>query len=147
LRIPHGFNLCIRSGGLVNPTIHPKFALCFSASGDAHLAKIRAISYDASMNKGWSEALQTSEDPTMHIYSHTYPPGTDSSVQVHNEAAAGLNAIRAVELLVDLSDSIIILRNDCSGALLPRQGQHHLSYSSRLCNGNCKICAVGFNPI
>ena len=103
-------------GALIRPFV-PSSLYASLLRGDAHLAKIRVISYDASMDKGWSEALQTSEDSTMHIYSHTYPPGTDSSVQVHNEAAAGLNAILAVELLVDLSDSIIILRNDCSGAL------------------------------
>jgi hypothetical protein len=89
-------------------------ALC---RGDTAGARVRAITFDGSVGAGWGAALQTSEDPQMVISSHTYPPGTDSSVQVHNEGRAGAGALEAFDLLVDLSDSVIIFRNDCVGAL------------------------------
>jgi len=87
------------------------------ARGDAAAARVRAISYDASVQSGWGAGLQTSEDPSLRVFSGTYPPGTGSAAQVHNEGHAGALALAAVEQMVDLSDSVIIFRNDCAGAL------------------------------
>ena len=85
--------------------------------GDASGVKLRALSYDASIASGWGLGLQTSEDPTLRIFSGTYPQGTHCSVQVHNEGHAAALAIAAADKIVDLTDAIIILRNDCAPAL------------------------------
>ena len=85
--------------------------------GDASGAKVRALSYDASIASGWGLGVQTSEDTTLRIFSGTYPQGTDCTVQVHNEGHAGALALAAADMTVDLTDSIIILRNDCAPAL------------------------------
>ena len=85
--------------------------------GDAFAARARAISFDASLLPAWGAALQTSEAPSARIFSGTFPRNAITTCQVHVEGHAGALALAAVERLVDLSDSIIILRNDCSGAL------------------------------
>jgi hypothetical protein len=85
--------------------------------GDASGVKLRALSYDASITSGWGFGLQTSEDAVLRISSGTYPRGTDCSVQVHNEGHAGALALAAADKVVDLQDSIVILRNDCAPAL------------------------------
>jgi len=85
--------------------------------GDASGVKLRALSYDASIASGWGLGLQTSEDVTLRIFSGTYPRGSDCSVQVHNEGHAGALALAAADKIVDLQDSIVILRNDCAPAL------------------------------
>jgi hypothetical protein len=85
--------------------------------GEATSARVVAISYDASIRSGWGAGLQTSSDPALRIFSGTYPQGTDCSVQVHNEGLAGSLALAAAERLGDLTDAVVILRNDCAPAL------------------------------
>jgi hypothetical protein len=85
--------------------------------GDARAARVVAISYDASIKSGRGAGLQTSQDPSLRIFSGTYPPGSDCSVQVHNEGHACALALEAAGRLVDLTDSVIIFRNDCAPAL------------------------------
>jgi hypothetical protein len=121
--------------------------------GDAAAARVRAISYDASIRSGWGAGLQTSEDLLLRIFSGTYPRGVDRSVQVHNEGHAGALALAAVERLCDLTDSVIILRNDCAPALsaLERGStqspelQAHAMTIARLCakyNATCLFLHV-----
>ena len=85
--------------------------------GDAAAARVLAISYDASIKSGWGAGLQSSADTMLRIFSGTYPQGTDCSIQVHNEGHAGALALSAAERLCDLTDAVIILRNDCAPAL------------------------------
>jgi hypothetical protein len=116
--------------------------------GDASAARVRVITYDASIKSGWGAGLQTSEDPSLRIFSGTYPPGTDRSVQVHNEGHAGALALAAAERLADLSDSVIILRNDCAPALSALEFgstrspplQEHAMTIARLCASHNATC-------
>ena len=85
--------------------------------GDAAAARVLAISYDASIKSGWGAGLQSSDDPSLRIFSGTYPQGTNCSVQVHNEGHAGALSLSAASLLWDLTDAVVILRNDCAPAL------------------------------
>jgi hypothetical protein len=116
--------------------------------GDASGVKVCAISYDASIASGWGFGLQTSEDTTLRIFSGTYPQGTESSVQVHNEGHAAALAVAAADKIVDLTDAIIILRNDCAPALSALEFgsagspelQAHAASIARLCAERGATC-------
>jgi hypothetical protein len=85
--------------------------------GDAAHAKIRVLHFDGSQGSGWGFGIQTSEDLALRIHPNTWAPDFNSATQVHNEAAAGANALDAAERLVDMTDALIIFRNDCAPAL------------------------------
>lgn len=84
--------------------------------GDALGIRLRVIDFDASQI-GWGFGIRSPEDATIKIHPNSWPRGTDSSVQVHNEGAAAPLALAAAELMVSMQDSVVIFRNDSLVAL------------------------------
>ena len=61
---------------------------------------------------------------------HQHAPDSDDMHQVRREALAGVLALKAAALAIDLSNAVVILRNDAVGALLSEFRKGTGSFSS-----------------
>jgi hypothetical protein len=82
-------------------------------TGDAHIV---VITWDASLH-GWGMVLRWWANREGKVIIGTLPDSDDMRHQVRREALAGVLAFDAAALELDLSDAVVILRNDAAGAL------------------------------
>ena len=95
----------------VPSTLHAAFL-----AGETGAAHVVIITWDASLH-GWGMVLRWWANVAGKVIIGTLPDSEDMRHQVRREALAGVLALEAAALEVDLSDAIVILRNDAVGAL------------------------------
>jgi hypothetical protein len=85
-------------------------------SGDTRGARIAVVSWDSSPF-GWGAVIRWWDNLDGKVLVGTLPASPDMAFQVRREALGGVLALEAAARELDLSDAVVILRNDAVGAL------------------------------
>ena len=95
----------------VPSTLHAAFL-----AGETGTAHIVVITWDSSLH-GWGAVVRWWANRDGKVIIGTLPDSDDMSHQVRRETLGGVLALEAAALEIDLTDAIVILRNDSTGAL------------------------------
>ena len=118
----------------VASTLHAAFL-----AGDTGLARIVVITWDASLH-GWGMVLRWWDNKDGKVIIGTLPDSDDMKHQVRREALAGVLSLEAAAGLLDLSDAVVILRNDAVGALAAlRKGSFSSTFLQQCAMRSCHI--------
>ncbi len=85
-------------------------------AGDITLSWVVVISWDASV-RGWGALVRSAAHPTGKIIVGSLPDTEDMQHQPRRETLGGVLAFEAASREIDLSDTWVIMRNDCVTAL------------------------------
>ena len=108
-------------------------------AGETGLAHIVVITWDASLH-GWGMVLRWWANRDGKVIIGTLPDSEDMRHQVRREALAGVLALEAAALEVDLSDAVVILRNDATGALSAfRKGSFSSTFLQQCAMRSCLL--------
>ncbi len=96
---------------LVPSTLYAAFL-----AGETGTARVATITWDASLH-GWGMVHSWWDNRAGKVIIGSLPDSEDMRHQVRRETLAGTLALEAAALEVDLSDAVVVLRNDAVGAL------------------------------
>jgi hypothetical protein len=85
-------------------------------AGDIDLSRVVIISWDASV-RGWGALVRSRAHPDGKVVVGTLPDTEDMLHQPRRETLGGVLAFEAASRELDLSDTWVIMRNDCVTAL------------------------------
>ena len=106
---------------------------------DTGSARVATITWDASLH-GWGMVLRWWNNRAGKVVIGTLPDSEDMRHQVRRETLAGTLALEAAALEVDLSDAVVILRNDAVGALTAlRKGSFASTFLQQCAMRACRL--------
>ncbi len=85
-------------------------------AGDVGNAKVVVITWDSSVH-GWGTFVRSPTNPEGKVIVSSLPSLEDMQHQVRQETLGGVLAFKAAARELDLSDSWVLMRNDCFAAL------------------------------
>jgi hypothetical protein len=85
-------------------------------AGDIALSRVVVISWDASV-RGWGALVRSAAYPAGKVIVGSLPDTEDMQYQPRRETLGGVLAFEAASREIDLSDTWVIMRNDCVTAL------------------------------
>ena len=118
----------------VPSTLHAAFL-----AGETGSAHIVVVTWDASL-RGWGMVLRWWANREGKVVIGTLPDSDDMRHQVRREACAGVLALEAAALEIDLSEAVVILRNDAVGALSAlRKGSFSSTFLQQCAMRACRL--------
>ena len=119
---------------LVPSTLHAAFM-----AGETGLSHVAIITWDASLH-GWGMVLRWWANKDGVVVIGTLPDSDDMRHQVRREALAGVLALEAAARVVNLTEAVVILRNDAVGALAAlRKGSFSSTFLQQCAMRACRI--------
>ena len=119
---------------LVASTLHAAFM-----AGETGLAHIVVVTWDASLH-GWGMVLRWWANRDGKTIVGTLPDSPDMQHQIRREAQAGVFALEAASAELDLTEAVVIMRNDALGALSAlRKGSFSSTFLQQCAMSSCRL--------
>ena len=108
-------------------------------AGETGLAHIVVVTWDASLH-GWGMVLRWWANRDGKTIVGTLPDSPDMQHQIRREAQAGVFALEAASAELDLTEAVVIMRNDALGALSAlRKGSFSSTFLQQCAMSSCRL--------